>query len=89
MVTRPDGATLVAPHGTFDWSPKYGVVRVRHRPYNHDMYFLTQYRHKHPYVRVNTHRYKRTHADPTPMSTFERVGQHMILRFYEVTIGAS
>ena len=52
-------------------------------------FFLARYRRKGSYIRASTHRYKCTHANPTPMSTFERVGQHMILRFYEVTIGAS
>ena len=38
---------------------------------------LTRYRRKGSYIRASTHHYKRTHVDPTPMSTFERVGQHI------------
>ena len=29
MVTRPDGATLVAPRGTFDWSIDCVINKIR------------------------------------------------------------
>ena len=50
---------------------------------------LTRYRCKGSYIRASTHRYKRTHANPTPMSTFERVGQHRCLIVEWASIGAS
>ena len=41
------------------------------------------------YTRAHTCLYERTHAHPTPMSIPERLSRLIILRFYEVTVGAS